>query len=103
MFALLQRWIGPPESTLSQRRPLTPGRLFARMSADLKAQRGGLCGCTMPLPYSCEPALPGECNWRLQWLRDSCAPCELAIAEIFRRYSSLYDLREPRCLAEQDR
>lgn len=96
MLAFLQRLAGLAPNRIRVRPSLTPGRLYAKMSAEFRACREGrACNCTMPLPYTRERSEPGDCNWRLQPLWSECAHCQALVRALGAKYSTRYDVRDP--------
>lgn len=96
MLAFLQRFLPVPSSTRAARVSLTPGRLYASMSEEFRAQNAETqCGCVMPLPYTAQRVAPADCNWRLQPLWTGCPTCETALRDLFEKYSQRYDMRDP--------
>ena len=96
MFEFLQGLFnaGPTQPRL--RAALTPGRLYAKMSSEFRAESAARgCGCVMPLPYTAEPAKAGACNWQVQPLWSGCSECEDTLAQIVEKYARLYDIRDP--------
>lgn len=72
---------------------LTPGRLYAMMSAELQEARSRHCiGCTMPMLFF-RPG-EGESNWQLERGGWRCGPCEESVARIFAKYAALYDVKD---------
>lgn len=96
MFAFLQRLVAPMLGASEARSSVTPGRLYVKMSAEFEAfKTQSRCGCVMPLPYTCEPAVPGDCNWRVQQMWSQCNSCEPFLRDLVERYSRRYDIRDP--------
>ena len=94
MISFLQRLFAHPRSGV--RAVLTPGRLYAAMSAEFKAGRSSECfTCTMPLPFTCERENPAACNWRIQRLASDCEDCARLAQRIAHKYAAAYDVRDP--------
>jgi hypothetical protein len=76
---------------------VTPGRLYAKLSGELRARQGRRCdGCHMPMVYLSEkPAESGLPNWILEPTVAACAPCQDLIDEIAREHAARYDLWDP--------
>ena len=87
---------GPGDPALIQQRPaLTPGRLYALMSAEFQEVRSRQCiGCIMPMLYTVEDAGMGA-NWALEPMGRRCPACEKNVARIRAKYAALYDVRDP--------
>ena len=80
--------------TLSLRPALTPGRLYAMMSAEFQERRSRHCiGCMMPMLYF-QPAPEGEANWQLDPGGWRCRTCEESVERIFAKYAALYDVKD---------
>ena len=80
---------------MTEHRPaLTPGRLYALMSAEFQECRSRHCiGCVMPMLYVVEDAGMGA-NWALEPMGRRCPSCESAVARIRAKYATLYDVRD---------
>ena len=75
---------------------LTPGRLYAVLSAEFRAKRASECGaCGMPMPYATFPEAEGDANWSVQQLPHGCEECARVVGEIVARVASRYDLFDP--------
>ena len=75
---------------------LTPGRLYAELSAEFRQLRDPECAnCILPMPIPVEDPEDGEPTWMLGALPHHCASCSKAIARIVRRYQAKYDLMDP--------
>ncbi|MEO7744111.1 MAG: hypothetical protein ABIR98_14330 [Usitatibacter sp.] len=78
-----------------ERTALTPGKLYARLSAEFRRLRPEHCGsCRMPLVVLTRGG-PGECNWIVEPTSKLCGACEALIAEIVQKAAREYDLRDP--------
>jgi hypothetical protein len=77
---------------------MTPGRLYARLSAEYVRLRPPQCGsCHMPMVYVIERR-PGDCaNWLVDDLAVGCETCREVLDGIVRRYAFLYDIFDPTC------
>lgn len=85
----------PGVHSVSTRPRLTPGRLYAMMSADFQESRSRHCiGCIMPLLSFREPDLADAPNWGLEAIGTRCAACEASVARIFAKYAALYDVKD---------
>lgn len=74
---------------------LTPGRLYAMMSAEFQEARPRHCiGCIMPLLAFRERAGASQPNWGLETGGWRCATCETAVARIFTKYAAIYDVKD---------
>jgi hypothetical protein len=80
-----------------ERIPLTPGRLYARLSAEFQMLRSGRCSsCHMPLPEVVEDARgEDEANWTMGPIPSVCEECRPVAEDIARRTSYFYDVHEP--------
>jgi len=77
----------------SQRKVLTPGDLYRRMSAEFRYERPeDHRGCVMPVIVSAARCNGCEANWRIERLSSHCAECSAIAAPIARRYASRYDV-----------
>lgn len=78
-----------------ERESLTPGKLFARMSAEFR-RRSGHPNCRMPMVLLAHRLTPDGPNWTLETGAQSacskCMPMALAIAA---EAAEHYDLRDP--------
>ena len=75
---------------------MTPGRLYARLSNELRARQEPRCdGCRMPMVYLREKPVAGEANWIVEPAGQACEACRPLIDEIVREYAVLYDLWDP--------
>ncbi len=74
---------------------LTPGRLYAHMSADFQESRPRTCiGCIMPMVCLKEPEGEGP-NWGLEPPLRRCKVCTEIAGRILERYSALYNVHDP--------
>lgn len=79
---------------VTARPALTPGRLYAMMSAEFRETRPRHCiRCVMPMV-----AFRGEessvANWTLESGGWRCIPCDQAVARIFAKFAALYDVKD---------
>ena len=75
---------------------ITPGRLYARLSAELvKVRPAGCESCAMPLPYLVHRAGAKSANWAVDDEVAACSGCTLIAGTIVRRLSRHYDLWDP--------
>ena len=73
---------------------LTPGRLYAMMSAEFQEGRSRHCiGCMMPM-VSFRQSARGEANWELERSGWRCQPCQQMVARIFAKYAAIYDIKD---------
>lgn len=74
---------------------LTPGKLYARLSAEYRKQRPASCSsCQMPMVFLVEPADVDTPNWRIEAPR-CCEPCASLIRDIVERFGEKFDLFDP--------
>lgn len=75
---------------------ITPGRLYAMLSAEFREARDRTClGCTMPMVFSCDRDRGEGANWNVEPLAFRCARCEVEVQRIVRKFAALYDMHEP--------
>ena len=78
-----------------ERESLTPGKLYARMSAEFRRQSGHP-NCRMPMVMLAHRVTPDGPNWTLEMSSQSacskCTPMALAIAA---EAAEHFDLRDP--------
>ncbi len=75
---------------------LTPGKLYARLSNELRARQTPRCdGCRMPMVYLREKPVAGEANWMVEPAGPACEACQPLIDEIVREHAAQYDLWDP--------
>ncbi|HET7728971.1 MAG TPA: hypothetical protein VFK48_02955 [Usitatibacter sp.] len=78
------------------RTPITPGRLYASMSAEFKRLRPASCQwCRLPLPHLTQASSEEEANWALAELPSGCAECLPVIEDIMQRYQRRFEMRDP--------
>ena len=79
-----------------ERTALTPGKLYARLSAEFRRLRPGHCGnCRMPMVVLTHRVGPDECNWTVEAAGKLCDECEALIASIVAKASAEVDLHDP--------
>lgn len=79
-----------------ERTALTPGKLFARLSAEFRRVRPPDCGnCGMPMVVLTHRLAPDDCNWTVEASSNQCDPCAALIAAIVKNASEEYDLHDP--------
>ena len=78
--------------------PLTPGKLYARLSEEFNRRRPRECAlCHMPMVYVIERR-QGDCaNWLVDDLAMGCEECRDLVTEIVRKFSFKYDIFDPTC------
>lgn len=76
------------------RTKLSPGALYTRLIAELKARRTEPCGCRMPLPFHVERPDDVSANWRIGTAPPCANGCDTLIAEIAAQMWPQYDLLE---------
>jgi hypothetical protein len=82
-----------------ERTALTPGKLYARLSAEFRTLRPARCeSCAMPMPYLVRRADDAP-NWAVGDEVAACAGCTLIVAEVVGRASRQYDLWDPISIA----
>lgn len=79
-----------------ERTYLTPGKLYARLSAEFRMLRPDSCSsCSVPLPLVVERCDPDSANWELGVVPPVCAECRATIEEVANRASEHYDVYDP--------
>jgi hypothetical protein len=79
-----------------ERTSLTPGKLYARLSAEFRRMRPGDCGnCRMPMVVLTHRLSPGDCNWTVETASNLCDKCEVLIATLVKKAGEEYDLLDP--------
>jgi hypothetical protein len=77
---------------------LTPGRLYARLSAEFGRLRLPECAAAhMPMVYMIERRLGNSANWVVDDLPRGYEQCQGLVDEIVGRYSLQYDIFDPTC------
>jgi hypothetical protein len=75
---------------------LTPGRLYARLSAEFRRLRPGHCGnCRMPMVQLTHRASPEACNWGVEEGAPLCERCAPLVAALVADASTQFDLCDP--------
>ena len=75
---------------------LTPGRLYAKLSEELRARQGRRCDqCHMPMVYLCANPGQASANWIVEPSRAACRACEELIDQIVRKHAARYDIWDP--------
>jgi hypothetical protein len=78
---------------------LTPGRLYARLSAEFRMLRPNSCSsCSVPLPFVVERADSDSANWELGAVPPVCDDCRATINEVVGRALAHYDVNDPTAL-----
>lgn len=78
------------------RQSLTPGRLYAKLSAEFRRVRPQHCGnCRMPMVQLTHRASPEACNWAVEEAAPLCERCGPLVAALVKDASSQFDLRDP--------
>lgn len=79
-----------------ERQTLTPGRLYARLSAEFRRLRPQYCGnCRMPMVQLTHRASPDACNWAVDEEAPLCERCGTLVATLVKDASAQFDLRDP--------
>lgn len=79
-----------------ERTALTPGKLYARLSAEFRRVRPEHCGnCRMPMVVLTHRLGPDECNWTIEPLSTLCDECKDLIAATVRKVALECDLHDP--------
>jgi len=79
-----------------ERKALTPGKLYARLSAEFRRLRPTQCeSCAMPMPYLVYRSDDAAPNWAVEDDVAACSGCTLIAAEVVRRLAGEYDLWDP--------
>jgi hypothetical protein len=79
-----------------EREYLTPGRLYARLSADFRRLRPQHCGnCRMPMVQLTLRASPEACNWAVDGSAPLCERCRPVVAALVKEAAAEFDLRDP--------
>jgi hypothetical protein len=91
---------GRKSQTFSMERiTLTPGKLFARLSAEFRRRRGHP-NCRMPMVMLAHRVSPDGPNWTLEPSFAACEQCMPLVHEIERDAGQAYDLRDPTALPQ---
>jgi hypothetical protein len=83
---------------------LTPGKLYARLSAEFRMLRPDSCSsCSVPLPLVVERDDPESANWQLGGVPAVCDACRATIEEVAHRASEHFDVYDPTALPARRR
>jgi hypothetical protein len=82
-----------------ERIALTPGKLFARLSAEFRRRRGHL-NCRMPMVMLAHRVAPGAPNWTLEQSQTACETCMPLVLAIADEAGDQFDLRDPTAIAK---
>jgi hypothetical protein len=74
---------------------LTPGKLYARLSAEFRMLRTDACSCSVPLPLVVEREDPDSANWELGAVPPICDKCRATIEDVVARALAHYDVYDP--------
>jgi hypothetical protein len=75
---------------------LTPGKLYAKLSAAFRAREDRRCpACRMPMVFLLEHPRNGAANWSVEAAPAACEPCRELIADIVRTHGERFDLWDP--------
>jgi hypothetical protein len=86
------------------RQPLTPGKLYVRLSAEFRMLRPESCSsCSVPLPLVVERDGPDSANWELGAVPPVCDDCRRTIEEVVSRALEHYDVYDPTALPARRR
>lgn len=79
-----------------ERQTLTPGRLYARLSAEFRSLRPQHCGnCRMPMVQLTHRVSPEACNWAVDDAASLCEGCGALVATLVNDAAAEIDLRDP--------
>jgi hypothetical protein len=81
-----------------ERIALTPGKLFAWLSAEFRRRRGHL-NCRMPMVMLSHRLSPEGPNWTLEPSQTACSICMPLVMAIVGEASDQFDLRDPTAIA----
>lgn len=81
-----------------ERIALTPGKLFAWLSAEFRRRRGHL-NCRMPMVMLSHRLAPDGPNWTLEQSQAACSECMPLVITIVGEASDKFDLRDPTAIA----
>lgn len=74
---------------------LTPGKLYARLSAEFRKRRPAECStCQMPMVYTVDSADPDAPNWNVEAPR-CCEQCVAIVRELVERFGHEFDVFDP--------
>ena len=86
----------PGDNTFMERNALTPGKLYARLSAEFRRLRPEHCvNCRMPMVVLTRRAGPDACNWAVEATTHLCDNCKGLIEAIVARAAEEFDLYDP--------
>lgn len=75
------------------KKTLTPGNLYARLSAEFRRLRPAGCqSCNMPMLYAIERVDGDYANWRVEHIDRVCHDCLPVVADIVRRHAAEFDV-----------
>jgi hypothetical protein len=78
-----------------ERKALTPGKLYARLSAEFRKLRPAGCeSCAMPMPYLVHRS-GADANWAVEDEVAACSACTLIAGKVVERLARQYDLWDP--------
>ena len=86
-----------PQHRGMERIALTPGKLFARLSAEFRRQRGHP-NCRMPMVMLSHRLTPDGANWTLEPSQTACEKCMPLVNALVADAAGQYDLRDPTAL-----
>jgi hypothetical protein len=79
---------------------LTPGKLYALLSAEFRKLRSTQCeSCAMPMPYLVQPARSDAPNWEVEDEVAACGDCTSIVGEVVERIARKYDMWDPISIA----
>ncbi|HET9580101.1 MAG TPA: hypothetical protein VFP44_19890 [Usitatibacter sp.] len=84
------------------KRTKTLNALYRILSEEFERCRPCDCSCHMPIVYQCEPAEPGEPNWKAETLWCGCRDCRTALDEVVARNARLFLVKELPAAADQE-
>jgi hypothetical protein len=74
---------------------LTPGKLYARLSAEFRMLRSDSCSCSVPLPFVVERDGPDSANWEIGAVPPICDNCRTTVEDVVGRALAHYDVYDP--------
>jgi len=78
--------------------PLTPGKLYARLSEEFNRRRPRECAsCHMPMVYVIEREMGDYANWLVDDVAAGCEECRGLVNEIVSAHALRYDIFDPTC------
>jgi hypothetical protein len=79
-----------------RRTVVTPGRLYAMMSAEFRKSRvAGHASCIMPMVCARERVQRSEPAWGIQSMTSQCEACTRIAQGIAQRHGRLYEMHDP--------